>query len=192
MLLGFSYWFFFFVSCSILFVLQEHWWSWSLLAATMPATLIALSQYSCARSRKWCENTSVPNRPTQESQKPAQVLSWLWKTPNKETPPNTTQENKFVFCLIQTSIVFLLCLKNCLIHKLFFFFFFYFVMVVKNHQCSFFISLSAHGFTRFTESRQCIILLLSLRWEVMAIRCYHCFKWAPNDHTGKCRQFAVH
>lgn len=123
MLLGFSYWFFFFVSCSILFVLQEHWWSWSLLAATMPATLIALSQYSCARSRKWCENTSVPNRPTQESQKPAQVLSWLWKTPNKETPPNTTQENKFVFCLIQTSIVFLLCLKNCLIHELFFFFF---------------------------------------------------------------------
>lgn len=62
-----------------LFAFQEHWWSWNQHAVTMPATLTALSQYSCVHSRKWCENISVPNRPTQESQKPAQVLAWMWK-----------------------------------------------------------------------------------------------------------------
>lgn len=39
----------------------------------------------------------------------------------------------------------------------------------------------------FIQVRQYIILLLLLRWEVMAVRCYRCFKWAPNDYIGKHR-----
>lgn len=61
-----------------MFVFQEHWWSWSQLAVTMPATLTASSQCSCAHFRRWCGNTWAPSRPTQGSQKPARVHAWIW------------------------------------------------------------------------------------------------------------------
>lgn len=61
------------------FVLQGHWWSWSQPAVTMPATLTASSQCSCAHYRRWCGNTWAPSRLTQGWLKPAQVHKYSGK-----------------------------------------------------------------------------------------------------------------
>ena len=60
------------------FFFQEHWWSWSRHAATMPATLTASFQCSCAHCRRWCGNTWALSRPIQGSLKQAQVHEQMW------------------------------------------------------------------------------------------------------------------
>ena len=60
------------------FFFQEHWWSWSRPAATMPAILTDSFQCSCAHCRRWCGNTWALSRPIQGSLKQTQVHEQMW------------------------------------------------------------------------------------------------------------------
>lgn len=96
------------------FVFQEHWWSWSQLAVTMPATSTASSQCSCVHSRRWCGNTWAPSKPTQGWQKPAQVHTWMW-IQLKKLLINTQYK---IICLMCYLIYFINCCTNIVISNL--------------------------------------------------------------------------